>query len=174
MKREDFIYVAEETLDSLPEEFRDRIQNVAIFHLNSLPQGTCVQRRLYRHLDSELLPPVPRRMPGVTERLVAIGSASTMTRDLAEWVLWLRIVYHTADHLSLWRRHGKNRHLRPTASSFRVRSVRSASGVLHAEGRNTDFDVHLVEEECKTRWQCVCADVGLRRLQWQSDSGLES
>ena len=30
MKHEDFINVAEETLDSLPEEFRSRIQNVAI------------------------------------------------------------------------------------------------------------------------------------------------
>ena len=30
MKREDFINVAEEILDSLPEEFRSRIQNVAI------------------------------------------------------------------------------------------------------------------------------------------------
>jgi predicted Zn-dependent protease with MMP-like domain len=30
MKREDFVKVAEETLDSLPEEFRIRIQNVAI------------------------------------------------------------------------------------------------------------------------------------------------
>jgi predicted Zn-dependent protease with MMP-like domain len=30
MKREDFINVAEETFDSLPEEFRSRIQNVAI------------------------------------------------------------------------------------------------------------------------------------------------
>ena len=30
MKREDFVKVAEETLDSLPEEFRFRIQNVAI------------------------------------------------------------------------------------------------------------------------------------------------
>ena len=30
MKREDFISVAEETLDSLPEEFRSRIQNLAI------------------------------------------------------------------------------------------------------------------------------------------------
>jgi predicted Zn-dependent protease with MMP-like domain len=30
MKREHFINVAEETLDSLPEEFRSRIQNVAI------------------------------------------------------------------------------------------------------------------------------------------------
>jgi predicted Zn-dependent protease with MMP-like domain len=30
MKREDFVKVAEETLDSLPEEFQIRIQNVAI------------------------------------------------------------------------------------------------------------------------------------------------
>jgi predicted Zn-dependent protease with MMP-like domain len=30
MKREDFINVAEKTLDSLPREFRSRIQNVAI------------------------------------------------------------------------------------------------------------------------------------------------
>jgi predicted Zn-dependent protease with MMP-like domain len=30
MKREDFVKVAEETWDSLPEEFRSRIQNVAI------------------------------------------------------------------------------------------------------------------------------------------------
>lgn len=30
MKREDFVEVAEEALDSLPEEFRSRIQNVAI------------------------------------------------------------------------------------------------------------------------------------------------
>ncbi len=30
MKHEDFVKVAEETLDSLPEEFRIRIQNVAI------------------------------------------------------------------------------------------------------------------------------------------------
>ncbi|MGA7925647.1 MAG: metallopeptidase family protein [Candidatus Sulfotelmatobacter sp.] len=30
MKREDFINVAEGTLDSLPEEFRSRIQNIAI------------------------------------------------------------------------------------------------------------------------------------------------
>jgi predicted Zn-dependent protease with MMP-like domain len=30
MEREDFVKVAEETLDSRPEEFRSRIQNVAI------------------------------------------------------------------------------------------------------------------------------------------------
>jgi predicted Zn-dependent protease with MMP-like domain len=30
MERKDFVQAAEETLDSLPEEFRSRIQNVAI------------------------------------------------------------------------------------------------------------------------------------------------
>ncbi len=30
MEREEFVNVAEETLDSLPEEFRSRIQNVAV------------------------------------------------------------------------------------------------------------------------------------------------
>jgi len=30
MKREDFVKIAEEPLDSLPEKFRSRIQNVAI------------------------------------------------------------------------------------------------------------------------------------------------
>jgi hypothetical protein len=30
MKREEFVNVAEEALDSLPEEFRSRIQNAAI------------------------------------------------------------------------------------------------------------------------------------------------
>ena len=30
MKREEFVRVAEEVLDSLPEEFRSRIENIAI------------------------------------------------------------------------------------------------------------------------------------------------
>jgi predicted Zn-dependent protease with MMP-like domain len=37
MNREDFIKVAEGTLDSLPEEFRSRIQNVAIL-IEDLPR----------------------------------------------------------------------------------------------------------------------------------------
>ena len=50
MTREDFVSVAEETLDSLPEEFRSRIQNVAILvedfpsHQKTPQQGQ--QRRL--------------------------------------------------------------------------------------------------------------------------------
>jgi predicted Zn-dependent protease with MMP-like domain len=50
MKREDFIEIAEETLDSLPEEFRSRIQNVAIlvedFPPNQLPPKLGHQTRL--------------------------------------------------------------------------------------------------------------------------------
>src|SRR5438034_359165 len=50
MKREDFVKVAEETLDSLPEEFRIRIQNVAILvedcPTNQRPPKLGQQRRL--------------------------------------------------------------------------------------------------------------------------------
>lgn len=50
MKREDFVEVAEEALDSLPEEFRRRIQNVAIlvedFPPNQSPRQPGKQRRL--------------------------------------------------------------------------------------------------------------------------------
>jgi predicted Zn-dependent protease with MMP-like domain len=50
MKREDFINVAERTLDSLPEEFRIRIQNVAIlvedYPPNQSPPRPGQQRRL--------------------------------------------------------------------------------------------------------------------------------
>ena len=51
MKREDFINVAEETLDSLPEEFRSRIQNVAI-------------------LVKDLPPDQPGSRPGERKRLL--------------------------------------------------------------------------------------------------------
>ena len=37
MKREHFVKVVEETLDSLPQEFRSRIQNVAVL-VEDLPQ----------------------------------------------------------------------------------------------------------------------------------------
>jgi predicted Zn-dependent protease with MMP-like domain len=50
MKREDFLKVAEDTLDSLPHEFRSRIQNVAIlvegFPPNQSPRQPGQQRRL--------------------------------------------------------------------------------------------------------------------------------
>jgi predicted Zn-dependent protease with MMP-like domain len=50
MKREHFIKVVEESLDSLPKEFRSRIQNVAIlvedFPPNQSPYHPGQQRRL--------------------------------------------------------------------------------------------------------------------------------
>jgi predicted Zn-dependent protease with MMP-like domain len=50
MEREDFINVAEETLDSLPEEFRIRIKNFAIlvedFPPNQRPPKLGQRRRL--------------------------------------------------------------------------------------------------------------------------------
>ncbi len=50
MKREEFVKVAEESLDSLPEEFRSRIENVAIlvedFPPNQPPPRPEKQRRL--------------------------------------------------------------------------------------------------------------------------------
>ena len=56
MKREDFVKVAEETLDSLPEEFRIRIQNVAIL-VEDFPakpatiQAGAAQSTASRHLS---------------------------------------------------------------------------------------------------------------------------
>jgi predicted Zn-dependent protease with MMP-like domain len=50
MKRENFVKVAEEVLDSLPKEFRSRIENVAIlvedFPPNQSPARPRQQRRL--------------------------------------------------------------------------------------------------------------------------------
>jgi predicted Zn-dependent protease with MMP-like domain len=50
MKRDDFVEVAQEALDSLPKEFRSRIQNIAIlvedFPPNQSPLQPGHQRRL--------------------------------------------------------------------------------------------------------------------------------
>ena len=50
MKRGDFIKVAEETLDSLPEEFRSRIQNVAILVEDFPPNQSPPKRGQHRRL----------------------------------------------------------------------------------------------------------------------------
>ena len=50
MKREDFINVAEEILDSLPEEFRCRIQNVAILVEDFPPNQSPPKRGQHRRL----------------------------------------------------------------------------------------------------------------------------
>ena len=49
MKREEFVKAAEETLDSLPEEFRSRIQNVAIL-VEDFPSHQKPQRGQQRRL----------------------------------------------------------------------------------------------------------------------------
>jgi hypothetical protein len=65
MKREDFVKVAEETLDSLPEEFRIRIQNVAIL-VEDFPATAS------RSSSSRVAPPEKRKASSV-----AGGSPST-------------------------------------------------------------------------------------------------
>ena len=50
MKREDFVEVVEETLDSLPEEFRSRIQNVAILVEDVPPKQSRSQPGVLRQL----------------------------------------------------------------------------------------------------------------------------
>ena len=50
MKREEFVRVAEETLGSLPEEFRSRIQNVAILVEDFPPNQPSPRRGQKRRL----------------------------------------------------------------------------------------------------------------------------
>jgi predicted Zn-dependent protease with MMP-like domain len=50
MKREEFVNVAEEALDSLPEEFRSRIENVAILVEDFPPNQSRAQRGRQRRL----------------------------------------------------------------------------------------------------------------------------
>ena len=50
MRREDFVKVAEETLESLPEEFRSRIQNVAILVEDHPPNQSPPKRGQHRRL----------------------------------------------------------------------------------------------------------------------------
>jgi predicted Zn-dependent protease with MMP-like domain len=50
MKREEFVSVAEEALDSLPKEFRSRIHNVAILVEDFLPNQPTTQPRNQRRL----------------------------------------------------------------------------------------------------------------------------
>jgi hypothetical protein len=78
MKREDFVKVAEETLDSLPEEFRIRIQNVAIlvedFPANQRPPKLGQRRR---RVDQRMTEVECHRL----DDHVAISFASPATRS---------------------------------------------------------------------------------------------
>jgi predicted Zn-dependent protease with MMP-like domain len=50
MKREHFVKVVEETLDSLPQEFRSRIRNVAVLVEDMPPNQPSVQPGQHRRL----------------------------------------------------------------------------------------------------------------------------
>jgi predicted Zn-dependent protease with MMP-like domain len=65
MKREDFINVAEETLDSLPEEFRSRIQNVAILVEDFPPNQSTPHPRQDRRLLLGIFHGVPATQKSV-------------------------------------------------------------------------------------------------------------
>jgi len=56
MKREDFVKVGEEALDLLPEEFRNRIQNVAILVEDFPPQPVTTPTRTAKAIASQHLP----------------------------------------------------------------------------------------------------------------------
>jgi len=79
MKREDFINVAEEALDSLPEEFRSRIKNVAIlvedFPPNQSPPQPGQQRRLLLGIFQGV--PATKRGASLTYRQVQPTSCFT-------------------------------------------------------------------------------------------------
>lgn len=73
MKREDFVNVAEETLDSLPEEFRSRIQNVAILVEDFPPNQPRSQPGQQRHLLLGIFHGVPATRKSVFD--LSIGPA---------------------------------------------------------------------------------------------------
>ena len=73
MKREDFVKVAEETLDSLPEEFRRRIQNVAILVEDFPPNQLSPQRGHQRRLLLGIFHGVPTTKKSVFD--LSVGPA---------------------------------------------------------------------------------------------------
>jgi predicted Zn-dependent protease with MMP-like domain len=73
MKREDFINVAEETLDSLPEEFCSRIQNVAILVENVPPNQSSPRPGQQRRLLLGIFHGVPTTKKSVFD--LSVGPA---------------------------------------------------------------------------------------------------
>jgi predicted Zn-dependent protease with MMP-like domain len=73
MKREDFINVAEETLDSLPEEFRSRIQNVAILVEDFPPHQSLPRPGQHRRLLLGIFHGVPATKKSVFD--LSVGPA---------------------------------------------------------------------------------------------------
>ncbi len=73
MKREDFINVAEEALDSLPEEFRSRIQNVAILVEDFPPKRSALRRGQQKRLLLGIFHGVPATKKSVFD--LSVGPA---------------------------------------------------------------------------------------------------
>jgi predicted Zn-dependent protease with MMP-like domain len=73
MKREDFINVAEQTLDSLPKEFRSRIQNVAILVEDIPPNQTPPRPGQHRRLLLGIFHGVPATKRSVFD--LSVGPA---------------------------------------------------------------------------------------------------
>jgi predicted Zn-dependent protease with MMP-like domain len=73
MKREEFVKVAEQALDSLPEEFRSRIQNVAILVEDFPPHQKSAQRGQQRQLLLGIFHGVPATKRSVFD--LSVGPA---------------------------------------------------------------------------------------------------
>ena len=73
MKREEFVKVAEEALDSLPEEFRSHIQNVAILVEDFPSHQKPPQRGQQRRLLLGIFPGVPATKKSVFD--LSVGPA---------------------------------------------------------------------------------------------------
>jgi len=73
MNREDFVKVAEETLDSLPEEFRNRIQNVVILVEDFPPNQSPPKRGQHRRLLLGIFHGVPATKRSVFD--ISVGPA---------------------------------------------------------------------------------------------------
>ena len=73
MNREDFVQVAEETLDSLPEEFRNRIQNVVILVEDFPPNQSPPKRGQHRRLLLGIFHGVPATKRSVFD--ISVGPA---------------------------------------------------------------------------------------------------
>jgi len=73
MKREHFVKVVEEALDSLPKEFRSRIQNVAILFEDFPPNQSPPQSRQQRRLLLGIFHGVPATKKSVFD--LSVGPA---------------------------------------------------------------------------------------------------
>jgi predicted Zn-dependent protease with MMP-like domain len=69
MKREDFVNVVEDSLDSLPEEFRRRIKNVAILVEDFPPKQSPPQPGQQRRLLIGIFHGVPKSASKSAKRL---------------------------------------------------------------------------------------------------------